>query len=59
MLDLIHPVYQATAAYGHFGRKPKDVNYTDANGKSQSATAFSSEKTDKAEELRADAGLKK
>ncbi|GAB3307142.1 methionine adenosyltransferase [Luteimonas notoginsengisoli] len=58
MLDLIHPVYQATAAYGHFGRKPKDVVYTDAAGKSHKATAFSWEKTDKAEELRKAAGLK-
>ena len=59
MLDLIHPVYQATAAYGHFGRKPKDVTYVDGNGKKQTATAFSWEKTDRAEELRKDAGLKK
>ena len=22
MLDLIHPMYQRTASYGHFGRKP-------------------------------------
>jgi S-adenosylmethionine synthetase len=22
MLDLLHPMYQATAAYGHFGRTP-------------------------------------
>ncbi|WP_027079177.1 methionine adenosyltransferase [Luteimonas mephitis] len=58
MLDLIHPVYQSTAAYGHFGRKPKDVSYTDAAGNSHKATAFSWEKTDKAEELRKAAGLK-
>jgi S-adenosylmethionine synthetase len=59
MLDLIHPVYQATAAYGHFGRKPKEVSYVDGAGNKQTATAFSWEKTDKAEELRKDAGLKK
>ena len=59
MLDLIHPVYQSTAAYGHFGRKPKDVSYVDSAGKTHKATAFSWEKTDKADELRADAGLKK
>jgi len=59
MLDLIHPVYQATAAYGHFGRKPKEVSYVDGEGTKQTATAFSWEKTDKAEELRKDAGLKK
>jgi S-adenosylmethionine synthetase len=58
MLDLIHPVYQSTAAYGHFGRKPKDVTYTDSAGKTHKATAFSWEKTDKAEELRKAAGLK-
>src|SRR3546814_8364934 len=52
MLDLIHPVYQATAAYGHFGRKPKDVSYVDATGHKHSATAFSWEKTDRADELR-------
>ncbi|TWH15892.1 MULTISPECIES: methionine adenosyltransferase [Pseudoxanthomonas] len=58
MLDLVHPVYQATAAYGHFGRKPYEVSYTDGAGKKQVATAFSWEKTDKAEALRADARLK-
>ncbi len=58
MLDLIHPVYQLTAAYGHFGRKPKQVNYTDSAGKQHTATAFSWEKTDKAEELRKAAKLK-
>src|SRR5687768_14804883 len=59
MLDLIHPVYQPTAAYGHFGRKPKEVGYVDSAGKKQTATAFSWEKTDKADDLRKDAGLKK
>jgi S-adenosylmethionine synthetase len=58
MLDLIHPVYQDTAAYGHFGRKPRDVSYIGADGKKHTATAFSWEKTDRAEELRAAAGLK-
>jgi len=58
MLDLIHPVYQATASYGHFGRKPKEVEYVDGAGKKQKATAFSWEKTDKAEELRKAAKLK-
>src|SRR6476469_9348550 len=59
MLDLIHPVYQATASYGHFGRKPKEVEYVDGNGKKHKATAFSWEKTDKADELRKEGGLKK
>ena len=58
MLDLIHPVYQHTAAYGHFGRKPFEVGYTDGAGKKHTATAFSWEKTDKAAALHADARLK-
>jgi len=37
MLDLIRPIYQQTAAYGHFGREDIDLTW---------------EKTDKAEELR-------
>ena len=56
MLDLLHPIYQATAAYGHFGRKPKEVEYVDGAGKKHKATAFSWEKTDKADELRKDGG---
>ena len=36
MLDLLHPIYQPTAAYGHFGREDIDVSW---------------EKTDKAEAL--------
>jgi S-adenosylmethionine synthetase len=43
MLDLVRPIYQATAAYGHFGREDAD---------------FTWEKTDRAEELREAAGLK-
>jgi S-adenosylmethionine synthetase len=54
MLDLIHPMYQQTASYGHFGRTPYEVKGPD--GKTYSA--FSWEKTDKAEALRADAKLK-
>ncbi|WP_257253736.1 methionine adenosyltransferase, partial [Endozoicomonas sp. SESOKO3] len=42
MLDLKRPIYQATAAYGHFGREEE---------------AFSWERTDKADILRAAAGL--
>ena len=42
MLDLLRPIYRDTAAYGHFGRE-------EAN--------FTWEKTDKAEALKADAGL--
>ncbi|QCO67108.1 methionine adenosyltransferase [Luteimonas yindakuii] len=57
MLDLIHPMYQATAAYGHFGRKPKEFSYVDAEGNTVAATAFSWERTDRADALRSDAGL--
>ena len=42
MLDLIKPIYRKTAAYGHFGREDAD---------------FSWERTDRADALRADAGL--
>ncbi|MFN0109423.1 MAG: methionine adenosyltransferase [Blastocatellia bacterium] len=42
-LDLRRPIYQQTAAFGHFGRNE--------------ATGFSWEKTDKAAKLRAEAGL--
>ena len=47
MLDLLHPIYQPTASYGHFGRKPKEISYVDGAGKKHKATAFSWEKTDK------------
>lgn len=63
-LDLIHPIYQLTAAYGHFGRKPFKHTYRwqeHENGKlvkkSETATAFNWEKTDKAEALRKAARL--
>jgi len=42
-LDLLRPIYKATAAYGHFGRERSE---------------FTWEKTDKADELRKAAGLK-
>ena len=51
MLDLIHPMYQATASYGHFGRKPFEVTSADGS----KFTAFSWEKTDRAEALKDDA----
>ena len=41
-LDLRRPIYQAVAAYGHFGRDDLDLTW---------------ERTDKADALRADAGL--
>ncbi|MFL0797479.1 MAG: methionine adenosyltransferase [Cellvibrionaceae bacterium] len=55
MLDLLHPMYQLTSAYGHFGREPFEHTYTwTENGeqKSETFTAFSWEKTDKADALR-------
>jgi len=52
MLDLLHPMYQATAAYGHFGRNPYEMTYGE-----DTFTAFTWEKTDRAAELRALAGL--
>jgi S-adenosylmethionine synthetase len=42
MLDLLRPIYEKTAYYGHFGREEPE---------------FTWEKTDKAEALRSDAGL--
>ena len=43
MLDLLRPIYHKTAAYGHFGREEPE---------------FSWEKTDKAQVLAAEAGVK-
>ncbi len=43
MLDLLRPIYEKTAAYGHFGRNEPD---------------FTWEKTDRASALKAAAGLK-
>jgi len=61
MLDLLHPMYQLTAAYGHFGREAFDTNYTwtDDTGKEivETFTAFPWEKTDRIAELKAAAGL--
>ncbi len=42
-LDLLRPIYKKTAAYGHFGREREE---------------FTWERTDKAEALRNDAGIK-
>ncbi|WP_035576430.1 methionine adenosyltransferase [Halomonas sp. TG39a] len=61
MLDLLHPMYQLTAAYGHFGRVPFEHSYTWSDDKGQSHTetftAFPWEKIDKADALRKAAGL--
>ena len=65
MLDLVRPMYRLTAAYGHFGRKPRELTYRwkeRAGGrevdKRESFTAFTWEKTDRAEALREAARLK-
>ena len=42
MLDLLRPIYEKTAAYGHFGREEPE---------------FTWERTDKVQALRAAAGL--
>lgn len=61
MLDLLHPMYQLTAAYGHFGREPFEHTYewidVDGQHKSEIFTAFPWEKTDRAQALRDAAGL--
>ncbi|GMG87783.1 methionine adenosyltransferase [Biformimicrobium ophioploci] len=60
-LDLLHPMYQLTAAYGHFGREPFEHTYewTNQDGLKQSETfiAFPWEKTDKAAALKDAAGI--
>lgn len=61
MLDLLHPMYQMTAAYGHFGREPFETSYEwvdqEGNPQIETFTAFPWEKTDKADSLRKAAGL--
>jgi len=52
MLDLLHPMYRATAAYGHFGREPHEMT---VGGKT--FTAFPWEKTDRAAALKDAAGI--
>ncbi|MGO3296546.1 MAG: methionine adenosyltransferase [Marinobacter sp.] len=52
MLDLLHPMYRATAAYGHFGREPEEVT---VGGKT--FTTFPWEKTDRAAALQDAAGI--
>ncbi len=61
MLDLLHPMYRLTAAYGHFGREPFEHSYSWVDDKgethTETFTAFPWEKTDKADALRQAAGL--
>lgn len=59
-LELLNPMYQLTAAYGHFGREPFETSYSyKENGeeKTKTFTAFTWERTDKADALKAAAGL--
>ncbi len=60
MLDLLHPMYRQTASLGHFGREPTDVTakvLRDGVETDDHFTTFSWERTDRAEALRAAAGL--
>ena len=50
-LDLRRPIYQATAAYGHFGRAPETLGDGDA-----ARTLFTWERADRVEQLREQAG---
>jgi len=59
-LELLNPMYQITAAYGHFGREPYEAtyNYEDrGEQKTKSFTAFTWERTDKIDALISAAGL--
>ena len=56
VLELQHPMYQLTAAYGHFGREPFEHTYCwteDGQEKSSTFTAFTWERTDKVDALKA------
>ena len=58
-LDLRKPIYSPTAAYGHFGRAPRDVTHTtlrDGKPSTQTNAGFTWERTDKAEALARHAG---
>ncbi len=55
-LELLNPMYQITAAYGHFGREPFEMTYHyKENGEelSKTFTAFTWERTDKIDALKA------
>lgn len=59
-LELLNPMYQITAAYGHFGREPFETSYTyidRGEEKTKTFTAFTWERTDKVEELKTAAGI--
>lgn len=50
--QILHPMYRQTAAYGHFGRNPYEMTVGN-----DTFTAFTWERTDKADALREAAGL--
>jgi S-adenosylmethionine synthetase len=59
VLDLLHPVYRLTAAYGHFGREPFEHAYKWKEGgeeRSTTCNAFTWEKTDKIAALQSAVG---
>ncbi|QOC22148.1 methionine adenosyltransferase [Wenzhouxiangella sp. AB-CW3] len=60
MLDLLHPMYRRTATNGHFGRHPEEATakvIRDDREVTDHFTAFSWEKTDRADALRDAAGI--
>ena len=59
-LELLNPMYQITAAYGHFGREPYETTYEYSDRgekKTKTFTAFTWEKTDKVDALKEAAAL--
>jgi len=59
-LDLLHPMYRQTATHGHFGRQPEQGTarvVRDGKPVEDHFCTFSWERTDKADALRAAAGL--
>jgi len=59
-LELLNPMYQITAAYGHFGREPFNHTYSyEEHGeqKTKSFTAFTWERTDKIDALLSASGI--
>jgi S-adenosylmethionine synthetase len=59
-LELLNPMYQLTAAYGHFGREPFEHTYEyedRGEKKSKTFTAFTWERTDKIDALKAAANV--
>ena len=60
VLELQHPMYQLTASYGHFGREPFEHTYSwveDGKTKKDTFTAFTWERTDKVDALKAACGV--